>query len=197
MKSVVKIMGTVSMMTVLVACGGVEPQAGTYEVQVDVTEREDGDGLTSRIVLLDSLGQIAAEEEVQGFESLTDSEVNAILKKIRVEVRVDGPPNIAPLPDPVKATSQTLANDGWGSFSGQIVKGDRAEVALEVTISLDGDEGQELYEMAYLPIHEARRAGMEVQGEIQTDENLYDANYQPIHASKATGLVGVSQAQGQ
>ena len=197
MKIVGKMVGVVSTLAFLTACGGVEPQAGTYDVQVDIEVSEDGDGLTSRITLLDSMGEVAAEEEVEAFDGLSEYDVNQILKKIRVEVRLDGPPNIVPLPDPVKTMSQSLSSDGWGSFTGEVMAGLKPEMALEVTISLEAEGGQELYEMAYLPIHEARRAGMANQQETQAEDNLYDSNYELIRNAAQIGVATASQGQGE
>ena len=149
MKNAVKMMATGSMIAMLAACGAVEPQAGSYDVQVDVTTSKEGETLAARVVLLDSLGRIAAEEEVEAFEVAPGLDADEILKKIRVEVRVDGPPDFYPEPDQVETTSQTLSNDGWGSFSGQIVRNFPGEMAAEVTISLDTGADEEVYEMVY------------------------------------------------
>jgi len=187
MKNVVKMVGTASMMAVLVACGGVEPEAD-YDVRVAVTQSDDEDSLVSRITILDSLGDVVAEEEVEGFQVAPGSDVDEILENLRIEVRMDGPLDIFPLPDPVKPTSQTLVSDGWGGFSGQIVKRVDTELAVEVTISLDNGDGEETYEMAYLPIHDAMSAGMAVQDEIETEEDVYETNYLPIHNAVDVGM---------
>ena len=197
MKNVVKMMGTVSMIAMLTACGGVEPQAGDYEVQVDVTATEGGASLISRVTLLDSFGRIAAEEEVEGFQVAHGLDVNEILKKLRVEVRVDGPPDFFPEPDPIKGTSQTLSNDGWGSFTGQIVRKFPGDMAAEVTISLDTNDGEAVYEMVYLPIHEAMDAGMAVPAEASTDEQLFESDYIAIQDSVSAGLANTVRANAE
>ena len=197
MKNVVKMMGTVSMIAMLTACGGVEPQAGDYEIQVDVTATEDGAGLISRVTLLDSLGRIAAEEEVEGFQVAQGLDVNEILKKLRVEVRVDGPPDFYPEPDPIEATSQTLSNDGWGSFTGQILREFPGEMAAEVTISLDSNNGEEVYEMVYVPIHDAMKAGVAVPVEASGGEELFESDYSTIRGSVSAGLVDTARVNAQ
>ena len=196
MKNVMKMAGAVSMMAVLVACGGVESE-DDYEVRVAVEQSDDQDSLISRVTILDALGAVVAEEEVEGFELAPGNDVNEILEKLRVEVRIDGPPDFSPQPDPVKPTSQTLVSDGWGGFSGQIVKQVDTEMAVEVIISLDNGDGEEAYEMAYLPIHEAMSAGMAVQDEIENEEDVYETNYLPIHNALDVGMAVNSAAQGQ
>ena len=197
MKNAVKMMATGSMIAMLAACGAVEPQAGSYDVQVDVTTSKEGETLAARVVLLDSLGRIAAEEEVEAFEVAPGLDADEILKKIRVEVRVDGPPDFYPEPDQVETTSQTLSNDGWGSFSGQIVRNFPGEMAAEVTISLDTGADEEVYEMVYLPIHDAVRAGMAAAPEADTDEGMFEADYLPIHSAARAGLASATQADAE
>ena len=193
MKISVKMMATGSMIAMLAACGAVEPQAGSYDVQVEVTASEDGETLSSRVVLLDSLGRIAAEEEVEAFQVAHGLDVNEILKKIRVEVKVDGPPDFYPEPDQFETTSQTLSNDGWGNFSGQIVRNFPGEMAAEVTISLDTGADEEVYEMVYLPIHDAVRAGMATATEVDSDEDMFEADYLPIHNAARAGLASANR----
>ena len=192
MKNAAKMMATGSMIAMLAACGAVEPQAGSYDVEVEVTKSNEGETLTARVVLLDSLGRIAAEEEVEAFEVAPGLDVDEVLKKIRVEVRVDGPPDFFPEPDQFETTSQTLASDGWGSFSGQIVRNFPGEMAAEVTISLDSEGGEEVYEMVYLPIHDAVRAGMAAATEVDTDEDMFEAEYLPIHNAARAGLASAN-----
>ena len=103
-------------------------------------------------------------------------------------MRVDGPPDFYPEPDQFETTSQTLTNDGWGNFSGQIVRNFPGEMAAEVTISLDSEGGEEVYEMVYLPIHDAVRAGMAAATEVDTDEDMFEAEYLPIHNAARAGL---------
>ena len=196
MKNVVKIAGAVSMMAALVACGGVESEAD-YDVRVAVAQSDDQDSLVSVITILDPLGDVVAEEEVESFDLMPDGNVNDILKKIRVEMRLDGPPDFSPKPDPVKPTSQTLVSDGWGGFSGMIVKQVDTELAVEIIISLDNGDGEEVYEMAYLPIHDAMSAGMAVQNEVETEEDVFENNYLPIHDAVEVGMAVNSAAQGQ
>ena len=203
MKNVVKMAsaasmmaGAASMMAVLVACGGVQPEVG-YDVRVAVEQSEGEGNLVSKITVLDSLGDVVAEDEVETSELAPGLDVNEILKKLRVEMRLDGPPDFSPEPDPMKLTSQTLVSDGWGRFSGQIVKQIDTDMALEVTISLDNGDGEELYDMAYLPIHDAMSAGMAVQEEVETEENVYEANYRPIHNAANAGMQVNSAAQSQ
>ena len=190
MKNAAKMMATGSMIAMLAACGAVEPQAGSYDVEVEVTK--SGETLAARVVLLDSLGRIAAEEEVEAFEVAPGLDVDEVLKKIRVEVRVDGPPDFFPEPDQFETTSQTLTNDGWGNFSGQIVRNFPGEMAAEVTISLDTGADEEVYEMVYLPIHEAVRAGMAAVTEVDTDEDMFEAEYLPIHNAARAGLASAN-----
>ena len=66
MKNAAKMMVTGSMIAMLAACGAVEPEAGSYDVEVEVTK--SGENLAARVVLLDSLGRIAAEEEVEALK---------------------------------------------------------------------------------------------------------------------------------
>ena len=160
MKKAVAVMGTVSMMAMLAACGAVEPQAGTYDVQVDVSANADEGTLVSRVVILDSVGQVVAQEETASMEVTPGFDPDEILEKLRVDVRLDGPPDFNPEPDPMTATSQTLSNDGWGSFTGKIAQRFDGEFGLEVTVSVPSEEEQEVYEMVYLPILDARRAGV-------------------------------------
>ena len=195
MKNAAKMMATGSMIAMLAACGAVEPQAGSYDVEVEVTK--SGETLAARVVLLDSLGRIAAEEEVEAFEVAPGLDVDEILKKIRVEVRVDGPPDFYPEPDQVETTSQTLSNDGWGNFSGQIVRNFPGEMAAEVTISLDTGSDEEVYEMVYLPIHQAVRAGMATAPEANTDEGMFEMDYLPIHNAERAGLASTTQVDAE
>ena len=195
MKNAAKMMVTGSMIAMLAACGAVEPQAGSYDVEVEVTK--SGENLAARVVLLDSLGRIAAEEEVEAFEVAPGLDVDEILKKIRVEVRVDGPPDFYPEPDQFETTSQTLTNDGWGSFSGQIVRNFPGEMAAEVTISLETEGGEEVYEMVYLPIHQAVRAGMAAAPEANTDEGMFEMDYLPIHNAERAGLASTTQVDAE
>ena len=195
MKNAAKMMATGSMIAMLAACGAVEPQAGSYDVEVEVTK--SGETLAARVVLLDSLGRIAAEEEVEAFEVAPGLDVDEILKKIRVEVRVDGPPDFYPEPDQVETTSQTLSNDGWGNFSGQIVRNFPGEMAAEVTISLDTGSDEEVYEMVYLPIHQAVSAGMAAAPEANTDEGMFEMDYLPIHNAERAGLASATQVDAE
>ena len=195
MKNAAKMMATGSMIAMLAACGAVEPQAGSYDVEVEVTK--SGETLAARVVLLDSLGRIAAEEEVEAFEVAPGLDVDEILKKIRVEVRVDGPPDFYPEPDQFETTSQTLTNDGWGNFSGQIVRNFPGEMAAEVTISLDTGSDEEVYEMVYLPIHQAVRAGMATAPEANTDEGMFEMDYLPIHNAERAGLASATQVDAE
>ena len=195
MKNAAKMMATGSMIAMLAACGAVEPQAGSYDVEVEVTK--SGETLAARVVLLDSLGRIAAEEEVEAFEVAPGLDVDEILKKIRVEVRVDGPPDFYPEPDQVETTSQTLSNDGWGNFSGQIVRNFPGEMAAEVTISLDTGSDEEVYEMVYLPIHQAVSAGMAAAPEANTDEGMFEMDYLPIHNAERAGLASTTQVDAE
>ena len=195
MKNAAKMMATGSMIAMLAACGAVEPQAGSYDIEVEVTK--SGETLTARVVLLDSLGRIAAEEEVEAFEVAPGLDVDEVLKKIRVEVRVDGPPDFFPEPDQFETTSQTLTNDGWGNFSGQIVRNFPGEMAAEVTISLDTGSDEEVYEMVYLPIHQAVRAGMAAAPEADTDEGMFEMEYLPIHNAERAGLASTTQVDAE
>ena len=179
MNNVVKMMGTVSMMAMVTACGAVEPQPGTYDVEVSMELSQDGTAVIPRVVILDSFGELVAEEETEALAVGYDVDVNEILKEIRVDVRVDGPPNLNPEPNPVKATKQTLVNDGWGNFSGQVIAKVPEEMVVELTISLAGEAGETAVDKTHADIQQTVQAGMVIQREIEADDDMYKQEYQP------------------
>ena len=176
MKNVAKMMGTVSMIAMVTACGAVEPQPGTYDVEVSMELSEDGTAVIPRVVILDSFGELVAEEETEALAVGHDIDVNEILKEIRIDVRVDGPPNLNPEPNPVKATKQTLVNDGWGNFSGQVIAKMPGEMLVELTISLAGEPA---VDKANADIQRAVQAGMVIQREVEASDDMYKEEYQP------------------
>ena len=70
-------------------------------------------------------------------------------------------------------------------------------MAAEVTISLDSEGGEEVYEMVYLPIHQAVSAGMAAAPEADTDEGMFEMDYLPIHNAERAGLASTTQVDAE
>ena len=179
MNNVAKMMGTVSMIALVAACGSVEPQPDTYDIEVSTEVSEDGTLVIPRIVILDAFGELVAEEEAQALEVGHGVDVDAVLKEIRVDVRFYGPPNLNPEPSPLKAMSQTLVSDGWGNFSGQVIRKMPEDMVVELTISLAGVSDEVAIDNSYSRIHQAVQAGMLIQREFKADDEMYKQEYQP------------------
>ena len=172
MKNVAKMVGTVSMIAMVTACGAVEPQPGSYGVEVSMELSADGTAVIPRVVILDAFGELVAEEETEALAVGHDIDVDEVLKEIRVDVRVEGAPNWSPEPNPVKATTHTLVNDGFGNFSGQISHELPTEMVVGFTISLGDAAGETAYDKTHSEIQQAVQAGMVVQRQVETDEDM-------------------------